>query len=74
MKYLGHTIEREHDHVKVTSPAGEVWREDTTTDAIREINNHRGTPNHIIACGTQTREKPVPSYTRKELEEYNGME
>ena len=42
--------------------------------AIREINKHRGTPNHIIACGTQTREKPVPSYTRKEIEEYNGME
>lgn len=74
MKYLGHTIERERDHVKVKSPTGEVWREDTATDAIREINRKRGTPNHIIACGTQTREKSVPAYTRKELNEYNGVE
>ena len=58
MKYLGHTIEREHDHVMVTSPAGEVWREDTTTDAIREIDRETWNTNERKA-GTRLYKKGV---------------
>lgn len=72
--YMGYTIEREGDHVKITGPSG-VWREDTTTDAIREINRLRGTPIHQYEHAHSLREDEYQnSYTRKELQEYNGMD
>lgn len=38
MMYKGYRIEWERGHIKVTSPTGEIWREDTIEDAEREID------------------------------------
>lgn len=72
--YMGYTIEREGDHVKVTGPSG-VWREDNITDAFREINRIKGTPIERYAHARVLREDEYnKSYTRKEIDEYNGMD
>ena len=72
--YHGYEIIKEQDHVLVRGPSSE-WREDTATDAIREINRIKGVPTDLY-CHARTlrREEVNESYTRKELEEYNGME
>lgn len=74
MLYHGHTIDKEHDHVIVRGPSGE-WREDTTTDAIREINRIRGVPIDLYQhAQPRRREEENTFYTRKEIQEYNGMD
>ena len=73
-QYMGYTIEREGDHVKITGPSG-VWREDSITDAFREINRIKGTPIERYAHARVLRENECnKAYTRKEINEYNGMD
>lgn len=37
MTYMGYTVVKDGDHIKVTAPDGTEWTEDTYSDATREI-------------------------------------
>ena len=73
-KYMGYQLYKEHDHVKVVGPL-DTWRCDTVTEAIKDINAKRGCPREQYNHARRWRaDESKPAYTRKELNEYNGVE
>jgi len=73
-KYMGYQLYKEHDHVKVVGPS-DTWRCDTVSEAIKDINAKRGCPREQYNHAHQRRaDESKPAYTRKELNEYNGVE